>query len=126
MNLDKIREILDNPMLTPNEARLNILRVMSEDQAAIYDIMQMLQSERDSNRNLIRDMNLELSRTHVYIEDFENKPQTGKYKSKFTREFVLENVESFYTKYQHKVRNLFNYFNPDDPESNKTKFQEKQ
>lgn len=110
--LDKIQSILSNPLLDDESKSMSILALIAYDKNAIPFIMDMLQHERKESRQLILDMNLELSRTHFYLdqhalENPENKKQS------LNKAWVISKVQEFYTKYKGVINHVFGYYDDD-------------
>lgn len=107
MDLDGIKEIINGNL--PEEIKVSqIINLIAEDENVIPTIMLMLASERKTNKNLLMDMNLELSRAHIYID---MKPE-GKREAKdnFNKAFILDEITKFYIKYKGKIVHCFNRF----------------
>ena len=109
MNLKKIKEIVDNSAYTPSLKENLIIKELSKDEDVMPKLMKILASERKEKRQTIIDMNLELSRAHIYIDglDFKNIKKEDK---RFTKEFVLDKISEFYIEYKGIVSHCFNRF----------------
>lgn len=118
MNLQFIKEIIDNQHLSFDIKNKMILNVIAEDKKCIPYLMELLEIERKQNRELITDMNLELSRADVHIQEpllmftvsgpalkRVNDIQLGVTKSS---EYVLNHITAFYVKYRHRIVHCFN------------------
>lgn len=110
--LDKIQLVLSNQLLDDESKSMSILALIAYDKNAIPFIMDMLQHERKESRQLILDMNLELSRTHFYLdqhalENPENKKQS------LNKAWVISKVQEFYVKYKGVINYVFGYYNDD-------------
>lgn len=103
MNLEKIKEIV-NSNSRDDVKNFLIINCLSEDKNAIPLMMEILDTERKNKKELIQDMNLELSRSHIFIEIS---------KESFNKKFVLDEIEKFYLKYKGVVTHCFNRFNND-------------
>lgn len=68
MNLQNIKEILDNPILTENQQRTAIYKELSKDKNSITTILMILDAERKRNDALIADLNLYLSKANVVLQ----------------------------------------------------------
>lgn len=114
MDLNKIQKIVNSH--TSEDAKKHlILKTIAEDKKAIPMLLEMFNSERHFNNELINDLNLELSRTHIYIEELDKNKRIKQSKNKtkgllFDTKFVLEKVEEFYTKYSKSIKHCFNRF----------------
>ncbi|HZI23612.1 MAG TPA: hypothetical protein VFD46_00960 [Chryseolinea sp.] len=108
MNIKKISEIVGQKLL-PNEAKRDlIIMVIADDKEAIGDILKILATERRQSKELIIDMNLELSRAHCYIDE---RPETSKeLKQQFNKSFIMDEIAKFYIKYKGRVTHCFNRF----------------
>ena len=107
MNLDEIKEIINSDL--PDEIKESqLIESIANDENAVPNIMLMLAFERKTNKNLLMDMNLELSRAHIYID---MKPE-GKQETKdsFNKAFIMDEIAKFYIKYKGKIVHCFNRF----------------
>lgn len=67
MNLNEIKKVLDSRI--PNDAKERlILLIIADDKNAIPTILQILENERNLNKDLIADSNMELSRALVVLK----------------------------------------------------------
>lgn len=121
MNINKITEIVKNPLL-PHEAKeVLIIQVLAQDKNVIPTMMKILKEEREQNHELLMDMNLELSRADVHIENpmlgcgevtmkatAKNKEKIEEIKRSQAREFVLNHITAFYVKYKGRITHCFN------------------
>ena len=105
MNLEQIRLVLDYPLMDDTTKENLIIQILSRDSKVIPTILSILENERKSSKELILDMNLELSRCHIAID----KPEMIQQKNGFTRDFLRENVKNFYIKYKDVIGHCFNY-----------------
>ncbi len=69
MNINKIKEIINNDSLTDSYKRSLILSVIAKDMNALPDLISILQEERIRNWDLIKDSNAELSRALTVLND---------------------------------------------------------
>lgn len=83
MNLENIKKIVNGGH--PNWKALLLNEIASDPQAISY-VMQMLDYERKENKQLITDLNFELSRAHVAIVN----PEVNK------EGFVQKEITKFY------------------------------
>ncbi len=113
MDLDLLKQIVNSSL--PDEVKEHkIIGVLAADENALPEMMKVLESERRVKRELITDMNVELSRAHVFIDlkIIENLPKHKNGHSEgFTKGFVMDEIEKFYTKYKSLVTHCFNRFN---------------
>ncbi len=113
MDLKLLKQILDSTL--PEEVKEHkIIEVIAADKNALPEMMKILMAERSFNSELIRDMNAELSRAHIFIEgEVSDKPSKNKKdpNAGFSKGFVMGEIEKFYTKYKSVVRHCFNRFN---------------
>ena len=84
----KIKEIIDF-CYTEDMTEELILNVLAEDTNVIPKILRILGQERKVNKALIKDLNLELSRADVYIEDYCEDKNTNQ---QINRKFILDKV----------------------------------
>jgi hypothetical protein len=68
----------------------------------------MIDRERTNKKELITDMNLELSRAHIYID---MRPETKvEGQDCFNKGFVLDEIAKFYLRYKGSITHCFNRF----------------
>lgn len=96
MNLNKIQQALNTSFPEDSKRRL-ILAIISEDKDALPDILHILNTEREQNRELISEMNLQLSRADVCIQE----PKLAK------KDFVVGEISKFYHENQSLVKHCF-------------------
>ncbi len=108
MDIRELREIINSDL--PNEViESDIIKSLSKDKEVIPIVMRILERERENNKNLINDMNLELSRAHIYIDERPESIVEGK--DRFNKNFVLDEIAKFYIKHKSFVTHCFNRFN---------------
>ncbi len=108
MDIKTLKEII-NSDLPDNFKEDLIIESLSQDESAIPVILKILNKERIAKKELILDMNLELSRAHIYIE---SRPESKRdIKQSFNKEFILDEIGKFYAKYKSIVSHCFNRFN---------------
>ena len=109
MDLDKIKAIVNTSGLSSKDKQQAIYEVLAQDVDAIPQMLKILNLEREQKHDLIVDMNLELSRAHLYVEAVEVKkePKIGN----VNRPFIMDSIAAFYIKYKGKVSHCFNRFN---------------
>lgn len=112
MNIEEIKRICNSTSFSLESRETMILRLIAKDKKAVPYIIEMLNSERQIKNNIISDMNVELSRSLVFIE--ENTEETKKNKKLpiekqgFSRTFVVNSINDFWNKYKdHGIGNLF-------------------
>lgn len=109
MKIDRVKEIVNNGVLTDDVKRSMILRVIAKDQNAIPDLLKILSFEREEMKEVLIEINLNLSRAHCYID---SRPETRKEaKDAFSKGFILDEISKFYIKYKGVVTHCFNRFN---------------
>jgi hypothetical protein len=86
MNLDNLKNIIDNPILTDNQKRNAIYEELSKDENAIITILMTIDAERKNKKQLIADLNVLLSKSHVALEE----PKLNK------DNFVQKEISKFY------------------------------
>ena len=107
MNLKKIKEILNHPDRGDKEKEILIFYELARDEKAIPRLLDILNIERQLKSECLKDMNLELSRAHIYIDEhcIDDKKE-----KQITRPFILDGISKFYIKYQGMVTHVFNRF----------------
>ena len=68
MNVEKIKQIV-NADISEEQKEIMIINVISEDKKVIPIILDILQSERERNSEMILDYNMELSRALIVLKD---------------------------------------------------------
>ena len=118
MNIDKIKEIVNSTM--PEDAKRHfIIQVLAQDKKVIPTMMEILEEERTQTKELITDMNLELSRADVHIQNptlghgevkstTKDKVKIEEIKKAQAKEFVLNHITAFYVKYKGRITHCFN------------------
>lgn len=104
MNIQQIQQIV-NSSLPDNAKRLCIITVIANDEQAIPDILEMLNNERETNKELILESNAELSRALITLQD----PNLGKKNPKpyIELSFVIGEIKKHYLKWQNKIKCTF-------------------
>ncbi len=106
MDLETIKKIVNSD--SPSKSKeLQILYVLAADKNAIPTILDILNAERKSNYEMITDLNLNLSRTHIFVDEYVDKVK----EKQFTRAFILDKISEFYIKYKGRISHCFNRFN---------------
>lgn len=106
MNLKLIKGIVESEL--PDFAKEDqIIKHLSQDEKVIPKILKMIEIERESKNELLKDMNLELSRAHIYIDtSIPKKEAKG-----FSRNFILDCISKFYVENKSRIGHCFNRFN---------------
>ena len=107
LQVKEIKKIVNSNLPEAVQA-MQIINVIASYENAIPIILEILQSERQSKSELVQDMNLELSRAHIYIELL--KESSEEREEGFNKSFVIEKITEFYSKYKGMVRHCFNRF----------------
>lgn len=108
MNIQSIKEIVNSNISDDMKEDL-IISVLASDESVIPTMLKILQEERNKKKELIIDMNLELSRAHIYIYD---RPETKtEAKQAFNKSFIMDEIAKFYIKYKGVITHCFNRFN---------------
>lgn len=103
MNIKAIEEILK--LEIPYQSKESeIIRILAADKNVVPIILRILDAERDESHELLTDINVELSRSLVAIED---KNIGIKGKQIIERDFVIGEIKKFYLKWQHKIHCCF-------------------
>ena len=96
MNLKKIREILEQGLFPDDVKERMILKVLSEDENLIPQLLQILEHERNRKKKLLTEINFQLSRAHVGLEagKFDKKGLNGdRFMEKEITKFYIDNQE---------------------------------
>lgn len=67
MNRERLKEIINNDLIQEWEAE--IIKEIANDQNAISFVLIMLNAERSQNKSLITELNMQLSRAHLALEE---------------------------------------------------------
>ena len=105
MNIDKITKIVNSEHLPEDIKEQMIISVLADDPKVIPIMMEILEQERLSKKELISDSNLELSRALVTLQD----PNLGKVKPKpyIELDFVIGEIKKHYLKWEGVIRCCF-------------------
>ena len=108
MDIEAIKQIVNTDLPEEIKHRM-IISVLSEDKMIIPIILDILNDERNKNEELVKELNVNLSRSHIYIGmTMEDKKAS---KNRFNKKFVMEEIEKFYKKYKGMISHCFNKFN---------------
>lgn len=80
-----------------------IFDYISDDKTIIPNMLRLLEIERQNSKELLKDCNMELSRSLTGLIDFSSQSE----KDKKMRIFMIDEIKKFYKKWKHKV--LCNY-----------------
>lgn len=96
MDLKKIKEVINSG--SPDAiVRMVILDIISEDENALVDMMKILENERRKKKELILEMNMQLSRADMAIK----VPDLNKDK------FIEKEIAKFYQDNKHQIGHCF-------------------
>lgn len=107
MNLEKIKLILASSTLTKEQQEYAILNVLSEDKKVISYLLQLLEAEREVNKDLILDSNERLSLALVTL-NMSAKDDKSKKALKEQKSFVIESIKKHYITWKHRIKCNFN------------------
>lgn len=96
MDLKKIQTIL-NTSHSDSLKRSVILDIIAEDENALVDMMKILATERERKRELISEMNMQLSRADVFIKC----PKIAE------SDFITGEIEKFYQQHSSMVTHCY-------------------
>lgn len=99
MNIDKIKEIV-NSVGDKEQKSSAIIKALSEDSNVLFTLITLLATERNINKQMVSDLNLEVSRYHIHIN---NKDLLKK-----NLQFLNTETKSLYTKWKDYIRPPFN------------------
>lgn len=100
MDIRKLSEVINNPFLEDNIKEKMIINVLSEDPNVLLTLLGLISSERKYNKEIISDLNLEVSRYQVHIND--------KSLLKKNLSFLNEETKKLYDKWKDFISPLFN------------------
>jgi len=100
MNLQKLKEILNEKLLTDSDKELLIINEIAKSENVIPTILNILESERKQKEELTLKLNLLLSKAHTGLEE----PKLNK------NGFMQKEILEFYKegKIGHCFKNIFN------------------
>ena len=113
MDIKAITEIVNDKFTDDKTKAAQIIIVLAKNENVLSDVMEILKEERVLKRELLTDMNMELSRAHIFIDSF--MPPIPKLKKEaeekgFSKSFVLDKIAEFYIKHKGIIRHCFNRF----------------
>jgi F0F1-type ATP synthase delta subunit len=116
MDIKKIKSVIDNETHSDEQKESLIINILAKDKSAIPVVMKILEAERENNIELISDMNLELSRAHIFIDELNpallpKKEKQTNLGEQFTKNFIIDKISEFYIKYKGALTHCFNRFN---------------
>lgn len=103
MDLKKIKLILDQEEIPTKAKEAYIIQVLAEDTEALPLMFKILHEERVAKNEMLNDLNIELGKAHIYVNDTKTTGQ----KRTLSRELVLEHIANFYKKYKGKLEHHF-------------------
>lgn len=107
MNIEEIKSIV-NSSGSDSIKRALLIQSLANSNDAIPLILEVLNTEREIKKGLILDMNLELSRAHIYIDE---RPEVkSEEKQRFNKSFINDEIAKFYLKYRGKISHCFSRF----------------
>ncbi len=115
MDIKKITEVITDPDITEEMKEGRILNILAMDKNAIPDLLKILAREREQKQEVITEMNLELSRSHVFIEcvnpaALPKKEKLTSLGPQVTQTWILDQIAAFYIRNKGRVRYLYNRF----------------
>ena len=107
MDLQKIKKIVNSGL--PDQYKESaIITILSQDKKVVPTVLKILESERNTSKELITDMNMELGRAHIFIEKSKIKEKNPNSDTEFNKKFLLSEITKFYTKYKEVIGHCFN------------------
>ena len=108
MDIDVIKDIVNSDASIESK-KTQLYHHLAMDETCISTLLRVLDRERAMKKELIQDMNQELSRAHIYIDMM--KESKADSKQSFNKGFVLDEIANFYFKYKQFVTHCYNRFN---------------
>lgn len=105
MNIEAIKKIVNSPFMADQQIRAEIFNLLAKDEDIIIDLLTILETERRLKKELLTDMNLQLSKAHIYINSTEESKDEKK--RSFNKTFIVGEILSFYIKYKDSVKHCF-------------------
>ena len=97
MDLDKLREILDEKSITEQAKEHLIISQIARDENVIPLVMKILDAERNHKKEMSSEMNVLLSKAHIGLDN-----------KKFNKgNFMQKEIIEFYTKYKDYIGHCF-------------------
>lgn len=91
--------------MSDQQMKAEIYKVLSKDEDIITNLLLTLESERQMKKDLIIDMNLQLSKAQIYIN---NVKETKHDQSlSFNKSFIMGEISDFYERYRGKISACF-------------------
>lgn len=100
MDLKLIKETLEQPYLSEEDKVKIILTIIARDQNSLPYLLTILTTERTINRDIISDLNLEVSRYHIHTQNSKLLKQN--------KEFLNKETKTLYEKWKDFIQPLFN------------------
>lgn len=100
MNIESIKEAVNADNLSNLQKEWVILQILSEDENVIPQMLNILQTERQRNKELLIDTNLELSRAFVKLE----YPEIG---GKDNPTFITDCIRAHFLKWKDYIHCCF-------------------
>lgn len=97
--INKLKDIILDDFPFKEE---RILQTISKDNNAIPILLKMLDDERQRNKTILSEMNLELSRAHSYITTVKDRKKTG-----YCKNFICKGIVDFYSKNKDYIKHTF-------------------
>lgn len=69
MNLNKIKEIIEMPLISQADKESLIINEISKNENVVPIILRILNNERERNNELVSTMNLLLSQSHIGLKE---------------------------------------------------------
>lgn len=106
MNINKIKEIVNNPFLSTEEMKNRILDDIASDDKALLTLMLILQKEREQKQELLLQTNRHLSKALVIL----NMQKEGSKQRKFIKEqivFTVDAIKEHYLRWKDRIKCCF-------------------
>ena len=105
MNIQAINKIVTACDISDEAKRRLILSEIATDEKALPDILEILAQERAKGKELVQDLNLELSRMSAYAAQPKRQIKGSE---GFTGDFVFGKMWEMYAKWGGRIGHLFN------------------
>ena len=104
MDIKKIRDLL-NSEIPDDMQEYWLKRLIANDEEAIPDILQLLAIERQEKKEIIEEMNLQLSRADIGLDNPKVINKNG---------FIQNEIREFYAKYKDHIGHCFRKYTKEE------------
>jgi len=103
MDLKSIKTIIDHSLFSTEQKELAILSILSQDPKVIPYLLAMIQSERESTKTLIQELNVLVSLSQAALTN----PKTLSAWGRKYYGFLAGRIQTFYEDFTDSIKNCF-------------------